>query len=87
MRHITEEQMAKVRRGERWYSPIGTKNSNAKLDEEKVREIRSAYGPARGDMRSMHREGPTLEELAFRYGVSKDTIHRVVRGKAWSHVG
>lgn len=54
----------------------GTEKDNAKLDEAAVRHIRAVYAA----------EGRPLTALALKYGVSKKTILRVVKGDAWAHV-
>jgi len=53
-------------------SAFGVKNSHAKLDGKKVKEIRNSEKSAR--------------ELARVYGVGQITIRRVVRRKTWKHV-
>ena len=50
----------------------GPKGNNAKLDWQKVREIRQYYG-----------EGATQSELSIHYDVSINTIRSVVRGESW----
>jgi hypothetical protein len=52
----------------------GTRNPLAKLDEDKVREIRSAATTE------------TLSSLARRFNVTHGTISAVVVGKTWTHV-
>lgn len=54
---------------------FGTKHHNAKLNDEKVRLIRSLYKP-----------GPTHAEIAKVVGVSKGTVTHVLKGKIWKHV-
>jgi len=46
----------------------------AKLDEQKVREIRRQHGPM------------TLKQQAEKYGVHWRTIEKVVRGETWWRV-
>lgn len=50
----------------------GIKNTNAILDEEKVRQIRSAKGTGR--------------EIALRFQVSEGTVSMVRSRKIWTHV-
>jgi hypothetical protein len=51
----------------------GTRNKIAKLNDDKVREIRSA-------------EGVTQRELARRFGVSQSQIWMVRSRKSWRHL-
>ena len=54
---------------------VGVEHPNAKLDDNKVRQIcRVYYG------------GVKMSELAARFGVAATTISKVVRGECWSHV-
>lgn len=55
---------------------IGTRNHNAKLNEEKVREIRARYASG----------GVYMRELAAEFGVHSMTINCVVRRVTWRHV-
>lgn len=54
----------------------GVNHVRAKLNDEKVREIRLAY-PLSGD---------SLESIAAQYGVSKKTIFNVIHRRIWKHV-
>ena len=57
-------------------SPLyGTANYNAKLDQDKVREIRR---------RMSAKESSTV--LAVEFGVHKSTICRIAKGISWYHV-
>jgi hypothetical protein len=56
-------------------TPKGTNKPNAKLTENKVREIRKKYTPGYGWGR-----------LAKEYGVAPGTIRQVLDGRAWNHV-
>lgn len=56
---------------------IGTKNVNAKLNDESVREIRSIY---KSGYKNQY-------ELAEMFSVSQNTIAAVVNNKTWRHVG
>jgi hypothetical protein len=55
--------------------PAGSRNVAARLTEAQVRELREQAG-----------RGTGREELAQRYGISKDTVSRIVRRKLWAHV-
>jgi len=57
-------------------TPIGIHNINAKLVDEKVREIRNKYVPYIY----------TLQMLADEYNVSKRLIYMVISNKIWKHV-
>lgn len=54
---------------------IGTEHINAKLDDEKVKEILE---------RIKRKEKP--KEIAKIYGIHPQTIYQIKYGKAWSHV-
>ena len=51
----------------------GENNSNARLTEVQVREIRRLY--ATGDV--------LQREIGTMYGISKSQVHRIVHGKRW----
>jgi len=55
---------------------VGTRNYNAKLDDEKIREIRRLYASG----------GYSQQNLAARYGVSQVCIGAIVRCETWKHV-
>lgn len=79
MRKITGEQMQRIRNGDRLAL-------TRKLTERKVREIRQAYGRYKGNMRHYHPDGPTMAELARKFGVSESAISNVVKRRTWKHV-
>lgn len=68
---------AKGRNASQRYPGIqrGSRNGHAKLDEERVKDIRAAR--ARGE---------TLTQIARDYGVSAALVSHVVRRKLWGHV-
>jgi hypothetical protein len=53
----------------------GEKNPNAKLDPEKVRQ-----------MRSLRQQGVSLAELGRLFGVTERAARRVVGRQDWGHV-
>jgi hypothetical protein len=55
--------------------PKGAASPNAKLTDDDIRAIRAAYP---------HRSQREIGEL---FGVAQTTVSKVVRGKAWAHVG
>jgi hypothetical protein len=59
-------------RASRHGAPPGERNWQAKLTEADVRAIRAAEG--------------TQRAIAKRFGVSRETVRQVLRGKIWSHV-
>lgn len=62
---------------ERWTGLLrGVQQPLAKLDDEKVREIRALY--ARGHIRQ--------RDIAARFGVTQATVNRVLLGHIWRHV-
>lgn len=54
---------------------VGVEHGRAKLDDERVLEIRER-----------HRLGQTVASLARQFGVSGTTVSFAVRGKTWAHV-
>lgn len=56
---------------------IGTRFSTAKLDDDKVRQIRiiKKKNPQKNN-----------QEIAYIFGVSRAAIHQVLSGKRWRHV-
>jgi hypothetical protein len=58
--------------------PVGVDAVNAKLTDEDVIDIRTCYVP-----RHQYLGG---QALAWRYGVSRNTIHKAVTGQTWRHV-
>lgn len=63
----------------------GEINCNAKLTEIQVREIRKAR-----EGYDTHRKaingGPTLSQLAEKYGVAKQHIWLIANHKSWKHL-
>lgn len=57
-------------------TPVGSRCTLAKLNEEKVLE-----------MRQQHHAGVKRKALAAEYGVSYATVCLIVTGKLWKHVG
>lgn len=66
-----------VRKG-RSYKPKGSLNNNAKLDEDKVRYIRS--------IRSIRNSRRNRGIVAKRFGVSRWLVCLVAAGRSWKHV-
>jgi len=56
-------------------SARGEKNYHAKLNEEKVKQIRFLYS-----------KGYTYNQLSELYSVSRGTISKIVRNKIWNHI-
>ena len=54
---------------------IGSKNSNSKLTNEIVIEIRKAY-----------RMGITMKDLANKYNVNKPCVWKIVHNYTWKHL-
>lgn len=67
------DSVTKGRWGDR--SRHGTAQGNAKLDDDKVREILRLAG-----------EGRSLLSLSQEFGVSWPVIDGIVKGKLWKHV-
>jgi len=62
----------------------GESSNVAKLTEKQVLEIRASYA---GKQHSSEvRRGPTMEQLAARYGVSRKQIANILSGHSWSHI-
>lgn len=53
----------------------GTENSNVKLTDDDVREIRR-----------LHSEGWSGARLGRKFGVIKENIYHIVKGRAWRHL-
>ena len=70
----TKKQNAadKVRHGTR---TTGSKQTNSKLTENQVREIRAA-----------RRRGESLAALAKRFGISKARVSQIVLRQSWNHI-
>lgn len=75
LEYVTSKQN-KAHASENGLAYVGELNSSAKLDEAKVREIRSRYIPWRVSARF----------LAVQFGVTKASILSVVNRKTWRHV-
>jgi hypothetical protein len=60
----------------RSYRPTGEKSVFAKLTEQSVRNIRAEYNP----------EINSYNDLAIKYGVSKNTIRMIVLRRKWTHI-
>ena len=58
------------------YAPRGTELPHAKLNDQKVRELRAKYR-----LRVV-----TAKDLAAEYGVHVRTIEKVLRFESWRHV-
>lgn len=63
--------------------PSKEMNGNAKIDCETVAAIRANYRPGRGGGRWHGASANSMQALADKFGVSKATIHRVVRNVNW----
>lgn len=74
---VAENAQDKVKHGR---STRGVKNCKAKLDDEKVREIRGAY-----EGRTNYHWG--AGKFAKKFGVRRATITEAATGRKWSHVG
>ena len=62
----------------------GEECGNAKLTEEKVRQIRNAikFRQCLDELRKHY----TNEAIAKRLGVSPRTVERIIKGETWGHV-
>ncbi len=60
------------------FIPKGSKNGNAKLTEEQVREIRAKY--------VYNSRTASIYVLAKEYGVGKTEINNIINNKLWKHV-
>lgn len=73
----TDEYISKIAT-----SKLGTKNASAKLDENKVREIRVEYEK----MQRNESKFKTKTELAKHFGVKRPTVNDILFGRTWTHV-
>lgn len=69
-----ENEQDKDRKGRR---PRGERSGNAKLTNETVLAIRREYASTRIRQR----------DLAAKYGIGQASVHYIVTGKHWSHLG
>lgn len=72
VRNGTNFQLSHPRKPLPKYHAKGTRIANSKLDEQKVREIRTLW-----------KHGSTSEKLAKQYGVHKKTIWAVATRRSW----
>lgn len=73
-----ENEQDKIRDGTfRHRTPIGEANSNARLTEDQVREIRNRYRRVGGE---------TFVSLGRDFGVSYQSIRNIVYRRTWKHV-
>lgn len=70
-RHLAPVPVGDVK----WLDRPGAANSNARLHQEDIAEIRR-----------MLEEGMTLQAVADYFGVSKSAIFRVKKGQSWGHL-
>ncbi len=77
MRHIPEDVMERIKAGDRKGLCRGITNHAAKLDEQKVREMRQLWC---GEELPVH-------EIAARFGVGRSTVYAAVTRRTWRHVG
>lgn len=54
---------------------FGSKNHNAKLNDDLVRELRAAW-----------RAGESIKSIVARTGLAVGTVHPMLHGKTWRHV-
>lgn len=59
-----------------WNRIVGSANGNAKLTEPDVRLIRELY----------KHDGITYQDIAEKFEVHFETIRKVVKGRAWTHI-
>lgn len=67
----------KVRHGT---APIGERNRNAKLTEDQVREVKDRKLTWKGSERRL------AIRLAYKFGVSPNTVRSILQGRWWKHV-
>lgn len=69
-----DNQEDKVKKGRNAHLK-GVDNGCSKITEEQVKGIRRCYS-----------EGETLQALADKNGLSKSTVHQIIKYKSWSHI-
>ncbi len=84
MRQISDAQLNQMKLGDTRTMSRGTGHHMARLDDEKVREIRSLYGP--NPKRQNHRLGMTVLQISARFGVAPGTVQAILNGRTWRHV-
>lgn len=65
----------------------GEANAGARLTSAQVHEIRELYAAGGAKYRGVGRRAITHRTLAARFGVSHNSIGRIVKGLAWRHDG
>ncbi len=65
-------------------SNLGSKNPAATVTEEQVIEIRKNYVYHRKNQ--YDRRGETLQQIANRYGTSRNIIKMIISGRTWKHL-
>lgn len=65
-------------RYDRTKRPRGEGHGMSKLTEQEVRAIRKLF--------SEHERRPTLKDAASKFGISLQSVHRIVTRKNWAHV-
>ena len=61
----------------------GSHNAVTHLTADDIREIRRQYMPIKGGRPKGNR---LREEVAARFGISGQTVHRIVTRQVWNHV-
>ena len=56
-------------------SPLGSQRPFSKLTESKVREIRT-----------LHASGVMQKDIAPRFGITKQTVCKIIKRQKWSHI-
>lgn len=70
---------------ERDWLPKGSAHYNAKLNEELATQILGEI--ERRQMLLAEAKEYTLEQIAKRYGVAKQTVADISSGRSWRHIG
>jgi group I intron endonuclease len=71
----TRKKLGERRKGKKSNAGCGESNSNAKLKEKDIIEIRT-----------LHSNGLSLRKIAKIYNVHNETINKIVKYKKWKHV-
>ena len=71
------DNMKDRRNANHYYSQVGSKNPNSKLNEDKVKEMLTKI---------WNNEFATIKEVANYYGVSRECIYPILSGRKWTQI-
>lgn len=66
------------------YADCRAKDRHMRGERQPLAKLTSADIPL---LRRLWKDGATLEAIAKRFGICKQTVHRAATGRSWAHVG